>query len=138
MRQFARILPVVAVAAVVVFAAANLKSQDKEPPSLQTWEYATVIGYSTGPIGGDSYVPVASGNAQICFVTSEGCRYESVQASNELSQVARNSAARNYNQALAKAAARLGAEAWELTNTVAVGENTGVIQMYYRRPLNHR
>ena len=138
MRQFVRSLPVVAVAAVAAFAVASLKSQDNVPAQPETWEYATVIGYPSGFNTSDGFKTVVQSTAQICFASGDGCRYESVEANFSPRSGIPATPAEKYNQAFAKAAARLGSEGWELTSSVQGGPDPSVIQLYFRRPLTHR
>lgn len=132
MRAFARSLPVVAVAAIAVFAAvATLKSQDNASGSPQTWEYATVFGSANTGVTFNDLQGGAVGIVHICFASDTGCRYEAVEVKFTIPPPSTAS----YNQAFAKAAARLGAEGWELTTTT---QADGVIQMYFRKPLTPR
>lgn len=138
MRSFAHSLPVVGLAAIAVFVAvASLKSQDNASGSSQTWEYATVIGvpqlnsmYSGTSFGG------WKGSVHICFASAQGCRYEPV----EVTLPAGGPFTNLHNQGFAKAAAQLGAQGWELTNTLGVNQDGGTaqVQMYFRRALNRR
>jgi hypothetical protein len=133
MRPLARSLPVVAVAAVAVFAAvATLKSQDNVPARPEVWEYATVVGRPHVESIFDGLQSTVKGLVKICFASDKGCRYEAV----EVILASGTTVPSSYNQGFAKAAVRLGSEGWELTNTVAV--DPAELHMYFRRPLLRR
>ncbi|MEO8097535.1 MAG: hypothetical protein ABI811_07515 [Acidobacteriota bacterium] len=135
MRPIFRSMPVV----ILTFAAAlgvatALKSQ--VPPGPPTrWDYAVVLADSEARpraiIGGRRQFV---GSAQICYVSADGCKFEAVTQRGEYPQDFDTYPAMNYNQGLAGAAAELGSQGWELTNTITVGENAGTMQMYFRRP----
>ena len=87
----------------------TVKAQQTERSVGERWEYCAITEVPAVGQGGK-----VTGSAKICYFQSSGCRKEAVEA-----VVEGNDFAEAKRAAVAKAAAKLGAEGWEM-----IGEAT--------------
>ena len=105
----------------------SVKAQQSEKGVGEKWEYSAITDVPAFGQGGK-----VIGSAKICYFQGSGCRKEVIEASIE-----GNDFAERKRAALAKAAARLGAEGWELLGEATqfgyYQDNVDPKALYFRR-----
>ena len=112
MQKYARTTQItLTVCAAILLMATALRSQ-QTPPVGPVWEYSSVT--DTNEI---------TPTAQICYVSTSGCKYEKVSAPEHHA----------VQEAMMMAAARLGEKGWELTTTNGADPRNTFTYMYFKR-----
>ncbi|MDQ2921310.1 MAG: hypothetical protein M3R52_06845 [Acidobacteriota bacterium] len=111
----------------------SVNAQQPERRIGEKWEYCAITGVlAVGQGGkGTGSVNQVTGTAKICYFQGSGCRKEVVEASVEGSDFAEAKRA-----ALAKAAAKLGEEGWEMLGEATFEfyqDNVDPKALYFRR-----
>jgi hypothetical protein len=105
----------------------SVKAQQAEKSAGEKWEYCAITDVPAFGQGGKSI-----GSANICYFQGSGCRKEVVEASLD-----GNDFAEGKRAALAKAAAKLGAEGWEMLGEATqfgfYQDNVDPKALYFRR-----
>jgi hypothetical protein len=105
----------------------TVQAQPAERSAGERWEYCAINEVPAFAQGGK-----VTGSAKICYFQSSGCRKESVDA-----VIDGNDFAEGKRAALAKAAAKLGAEGWELVGEATqfgyYQDNVDPKALYFRR-----